>query len=198
MSCCEQPAGSPPPRHERTPHPPGHRRSPQTGRDDCGRNRGTGRRAHLRRSPRAAGAGQRGPRACTVGAAGRWSAGTHRASARPGDRCRAPSWGRSRASQAEKGRRTHAGNNRTTPWLGCSIGARRTEHGSPVAAQDASPSGVPAAVQATQPVEQQDTNDFPWGLLGLLGLAGLAGLRRRDEPRTVQTTGAGAKTYTQR
>ena len=28
--------------------------------------------------------------------------------------------------------------------------------------------------------QQEEDNDFPWGLLGLLGLAGLAGLRRRD------------------
>ena len=66
--------------------------------------------------------------------------------------------------------------------------------GSPVAAQDASPS---AAVQTTQPVEQED-DEIPWGLLGLLGLGGLAGLRRREEPRTVQTTAEGAKTYSQR
>ena len=71
--------------------------------------------------------------------------------------------------------------------------------GSPVAAQEASPSAAPAAVQTTQPVEQQDTNDFPWGLLGLLGLAGLAGLRRRDAPQVVRTVETeGAKTYTQR
>jgi MYXO-CTERM domain-containing protein len=38
-----------------------------------------------------------------------------------------------------------------------------------------------APVQTTQPA-QEDTNDFPWGLLGLIGLAGLAGLRRQPEP----------------
>ena len=71
--------------------------------------------------------------------------------------------------------------------------------GPTVAAQDASPSGAPATVQATQPVEQQDTNEVPWGLLGLLGLAGLAGLRRREAPQTVRTVETeGAKTYAQR
>jgi MYXO-CTERM domain-containing protein len=29
--------------------------------------------------------------------------------------------------------------------------------------------------------EQEEDNDFPWGLLGLLGLAGLLGLKRRDD-----------------
>ena len=33
----------------------------------------------------------------------------------------------------------------------------------------------------TQPVEQEDDDDFPWGLLGLLGLAGLLGLKKRDD-----------------
>ena len=47
--------------------------------------------------------------------------------------------------------------------------------GLPVAAQEASPSAAPAAVQTTQPVEQQDTNDFPWGLLGLLAWLGWQG-----------------------
>ena len=37
----------------------------------------------------------------------------------------------------------------------------------------------------TQPVEQVDDDDFPWGLLGLLGLAGLLGLKRRDDARDV-------------
>ncbi len=45
--------------------------------------------------------------------------------------------------------------------------------------------GSPAAT--TGQTTQQD-NDFPWGLLGLLGLGGLAGLRRRDEPRRVDTS----------
>ena len=30
------------------------------------------------------------------------------------------------------------------------------------------------------PVEREDDNDFPWGLLGLLGLAGLLGRNKRD------------------
>ena len=29
-------------------------------------------------------------------------------------------------------------------------------------------------------VEQEDDDEFPWGLLGLLGLAGLLGLKKRD------------------
>ena len=40
-------------------------------------------------------------------------------------------------------------------------------------------------VTNTQPVEQDDDDDFPWGLLGLLGLAGLLGLKRRDDARDV-------------
>lgn len=31
-----------------------------------------------------------------------------------------------------------------------------------------------------QPVEREDDDDFPWGLLGLLGLAGLLGLKKRE------------------
>lgn len=31
-----------------------------------------------------------------------------------------------------------------------------------------------------EPVEREDDNDFPWGLLGLLGLAGLLGRKKRD------------------
>jgi MYXO-CTERM domain-containing protein len=31
-----------------------------------------------------------------------------------------------------------------------------------------------------QPVQQEDDDDFPWGLLGLLGLAGLLGLKKRE------------------
>ena len=30
------------------------------------------------------------------------------------------------------------------------------------------------------PVERDDDDDFPWGLLGLLGLAGLLGRTRKD------------------
>jgi hypothetical protein len=33
----------------------------------------------------------------------------------------------------------------------------------------------------TEPVEEEDDDDFPWGLLGLLGLAGLMGLKKRDD-----------------
>lgn len=32
----------------------------------------------------------------------------------------------------------------------------------------------------SQPVEREDDDDFPWGLLGLLGLAGLLGLKKRE------------------
>ena len=31
-----------------------------------------------------------------------------------------------------------------------------------------------------QPVQQEDDDEFPWGLLGLLGLAGLLGLRKKE------------------
>jgi MYXO-CTERM domain-containing protein len=31
-----------------------------------------------------------------------------------------------------------------------------------------------------QPVQQEEDDDFPWGLLGLLGLAGLLGLKKRE------------------
>jgi MYXO-CTERM domain-containing protein len=43
----------------------------------------------------------------------------------------------------------------------------------------------------TMPVEREDDDDFPWGILGLLGLAGLAGLKRRDDRAHVdhRTTG---------
>jgi MYXO-CTERM domain-containing protein len=52
-----------------------------------------------------------------------------------------------------------------------------------VYAQEASPSGQASPVaQASPVVQENDDNDFPWGLLGLLGLGGLAGLRRRPEP----------------
>lgn len=36
--------------------------------------------------------------------------------------------------------------------------------------------------------EQEDDDDFPWGLLGLLGLAGLLGLKRRDRDEYRPTT----------
>ena len=42
-----------------------------------------------------------------------------------------------------------------------------------------------ATIANTEPVERDDDDDFPWGLLGLLGLAGLLGLKRRDEVRDV-------------
>ena len=32
-----------------------------------------------------------------------------------------------------------------------------------------------------EPVERDDDDDFPWGLLGLLGLAGLLGRKKRDD-----------------
>ena len=34
--------------------------------------------------------------------------------------------------------------------------------------------------------EEEDDDDFPWGLLGLLGLAGLLGLKRRDRDDDVR------------
>jgi MYXO-CTERM domain-containing protein len=36
-----------------------------------------------------------------------------------------------------------------------------------------------------QPVEREEDDGFPWGLLGLLGLAGLLGLKKRDDGRDV-------------
>ncbi len=30
------------------------------------------------------------------------------------------------------------------------------------------------------PVQEEEDDDFPWGLLGLLGLAGLLGLKKRE------------------
>ncbi len=53
----------------------------------------------------------------------------------------------------------------------------------PVVAQDA---GTTHAAVTTQN-QQNDGNDFPWGLLGLLGLGGLAGLRRREHAHDGQT-----------
>lgn len=53
----------------------------------------------------------------------------------------------------------------------------------PAAAQN---TGDPAAT--TYPVEQEDDDDFPWGLLGLAGLAGLLG-RKRDRDDHHRTTG---------
>ena len=53
-----------------------------------------------------------------------------------------------------------------------------------VSAQDDNP-----PVESTQ-TTQQDSNDFPWGLLGLLGLGGLAGLRRHEAPQRLETIDA--------
>ena len=50
--------------------------------------------------------------------------------------------------------------------------------------------GTVQPVPQTQVVETDEQNDVPWGLLGLLGLGGLAGLRRREEPRRVETIDA--------
>ncbi len=36
-----------------------------------------------------------------------------------------------------------------------------------------------------EPLQREEDNDFPWGLLGLLGLAGLLGLKKRDDARDV-------------
>ena len=43
----------------------------------------------------------------------------------------------------------------------------------------------PGAGYVTQ--EQQD-DEFPWGLLGLLGLAGLLGLKRRDDDSRINAS----------
>jgi MYXO-CTERM domain-containing protein len=47
----------------------------------------------------------------------------------------------------------------------------------------------PEAAPVVQPAQTEE-NDFPWGVLGLLGLSGLAGLRRREEPRRLETVDA--------
>ncbi|HEX8535045.1 MAG TPA: WGxxGxxG family protein [Allosphingosinicella sp.] len=44
-------------------------------------------------------------------------------------------------------------------------------------AQDAAD---PANTQYVDRSQQEDDNDFPWGLLGLLGLAGLLGRKRQE------------------
>ena len=44
------------------------------------------------------------------------------------------------------------------------------------------------------PVETEEDNDFPWGLLGLLGLLGLAGLRKKEEPVRRDTGAQGTST----
>ena len=46
------------------------------------------------------------------------------------------------------------------------------------------------AATTTYPVQQEEDDDFPWGLLGLLGLAGLMGLKRRDDDHR-RTSGTG-------
>jgi hypothetical protein len=54
-----------------------------------------------------------------------------------------------------------------------------------VAAAVLAVTAVPVAAQntadpyATQ--QEEDDDDFPWGLLGLLGLAGLMGMKRKDD-----------------
>ena len=57
----------------------------------------------------------------------------------------------------------------------------------PAYAQAATTTGTTDPAFAT-PVEDDDDDEFPWGLLGLLGLAGLLGLKRddRDRDRTVR------------
>ena len=53
---------------------------------------------------------------------------------------------------------------------------------------------VPVAAQSTtdttttQPVEREDDNEFPWGLLGLLGLAGLIPRKRETHVHPTDTT----------
>ena len=57
--------------------------------------------------------------------------------------------------------------------------------GTTIYAQDDNP---PA--EATQTTQQDNRNDFPWGLLGLLGLGGLAGLTRRERAEPLKTIDA--------
>ncbi|HEX8062044.1 MAG TPA: WGxxGxxG family protein [Allosphingosinicella sp.] len=51
---------------------------------------------------------------------------------------------------------------------------------SPAAALAQNDTAGTADTSYATPVQQEDDDDFPWGLLGLLGLAGLLGLRKRE------------------
>ncbi|HEU0134036.1 MAG TPA: WGxxGxxG family protein [Allosphingosinicella sp.] len=53
---------------------------------------------------------------------------------------------------------------------------------SPAAALAQNDTGTTTATDSTYaaPVQREDDDDFPWGLLGLLGLAGLLGLKKRE------------------
>ena len=57
-------------------------------------------------------------------------------------------------------------------------------------AQDGSP-----ATTTANTTQQDDGNDFPWGLLGLLGLGGLAGLRRREQPVAIDASRAANRSH---
>lgn len=60
----------------------------------------------------------------------------------------------------------------------------------PASAQPTANTLDPAATTVPQ---DQDEDDFPWGLLGLLGLAGLLGLKRRDDHVRVDRATSGNK-----
>jgi len=47
-------------------------------------------------------------------------------------------------------------------------------------AQNDTTAGTATDTTYATPVQQEDDDDFPWGLLGLLGLAGLLGLKKRE------------------
>jgi hypothetical protein len=56
----------------------------------------------------------------------------------------------------------------------------------PLATNTADPMAIPPADPmmtdnaTAMPVQEEDDNDFPWGLLGLLGLAGLIPRKRKE------------------
>ena len=64
----------------------------------------------------------------------------------------------------------------------------------PLLAVVALSAAVPVAAQGTTdtmttaPVQREDDNDFPWGLLGLLGLAGLIPRKRETHVHPADAT----------
>jgi MYXO-CTERM domain-containing protein len=60
--------------------------------------------------------------------------------------------------------------------------------GTPAAAQTVDPAADPALVNPAPVSDDEDDDDFPWGLLGLLGLAGLIPRKRRDDDIRVDRT----------
>lgn len=74
-------------------------------------------------------------------------------------------------------------NTTTEPMAGTDPAATNTITTDPLAT-DTMGSGTSVDPLAADPAltmtEEEDDDDFPWGLLGLLGLAGLLGMKRRD------------------